>query len=72
MSKKLPFKKGDTVECVTSASNAYKKGHYYVVSEKDSILGLTGDDGLFDPLSMLVSGFKKKEQKCLPHLKNVT
>lgn len=69
---RLPFKEGDTVECVASASNAYKQGESYRVIKRDDTLGLIGSDGLFDPLSKLVSGFKKKEKLCLPHLKSVT
>lgn len=70
--KKPPFEEGDNVECVTSASNAYKQGYTYVVIKKDNILGLVGGDGLFDPLSMLVSKFKKKEKLCLPPPKSET
>lgn len=49
---------GSTVVCVVSKSNAYKKGDFYTVTQKEGVVGLVGDDGLFDPYEMLMSGFK--------------
>ena len=54
----MKFKDGQTVVCVDSKSNAYKKHSKYKVSKDNAgILQLTGDDGLNDYCSMLVSVF---------------
>lgn len=53
-------KVGDKMECMKSASPGYKEGSVYVVCEDVAgVLGLMGDDGYFDPLSLLVSSFRK-------------
>lgn len=54
------FAEGDTLECILSKSPGYKVGERYTV-DKDSkgILGLWGRDGYFDPLTLLLSTFKK-------------
>lgn len=59
----MKYKKGDVLKCVVSKSNAYKVGKLYEVKENENrIQYLTGDDGLDDFISMLVSGFKKLEE----------
>lgn len=59
----MKYKKGDMLKCVTPKSNAYKLGKLYEVKENENkILYLTGDDGLDDFISMLVSGFKIVEE----------
>lgn len=62
--KKVKNKIGDILECTNSASPGYKKGlAYEVVMDEAGVLGLKGGDGYFDPLSQLVSTFKKSEVK---------
>ena len=51
------YKVGTVLTCVVSKSCGYKKGTNYIVIEKDSVKGLQADDGLFDPISQLISGF---------------
>lgn len=51
-------KVGTDLQCIKSESLAYKKGSIYTVIDENGIKGLRGEDGLFDPLSLLVSVFK--------------
>lgn len=54
------FKEGDTIVCIKSNSVAYTENKTYEVYKNDK--GWTcilGDDGLEDPVSMLVSSFRK-------------
>lgn len=58
-SNNTKFKEGDTVMCIKSASVAYTEGQTYEVYKNDKgWLCITGDDGLEDICSMLVSSFK--------------
>lgn len=56
------YKVGDVLVCIKPESVAYKKGKHYTVVEGDfqgnKVKGFMGDDGLFDPFSMLCSFFK--------------
>jgi hypothetical protein len=55
------FKPGDSVVCIKSASCAYTEGRVYKVYKNDKgWTCITGDDGLEDIMSMLVSSFKKE------------
>jgi len=56
----MSFKVGDVIVCIESCSHAYTKGVEYPVVEVDDVLGSVGNDGLFDPFSLLLSKFKKK------------
>lgn len=57
-------KEGEKVTCIDSKSNAYTKGQTYTVSRDNAgILVLTGNDGLTDPWSLLISKFKKVENE---------
>lgn len=52
------YKEGTVLECIKSESHAYKKGNIYTVVTVEGVKGLKGDDGLFDPLSLLCSSFR--------------
>jgi len=52
------YKLGTVLECIVSKSPGYKKGKTYVVVDKNGVKGLEADDGFFDPISQLLSGFK--------------
>lgn len=68
-------KVGDTYRCVSSKSHAYSTGKAYKVSKNiKGQLVLTGNDGLTDPLNMLVSAFQKadKGEKRLEVIDNET
>lgn len=55
------FKDGDTIKCIKSASCAYVEGNTYQVYQNDKgWMCITGEDGLEDILSMMVSEFKKE------------
>ena len=59
-SNNTKFKEGDVVVCIKSASVAYTEGKTYEVYKNDKgYLCMTGDDGLEDIVSMMVSSFKK-------------
>jgi len=61
---KPKHKVGDKMQCTSSKSVAYSVGRIYEVSlDKAGVLVLTGNDGLTDPLSELLSAFKKVELK---------
>ena len=55
----MSIKVGDVVTCIESCSHAYTKGAEYPVVKIDEALGLVGNDGLFDPFSLLLSKFNK-------------
>lgn len=55
---KNDYKVGTVLECTLSKSPGYKKGKTYTVVNKDGTKGLNADDGLFDPISELISAFK--------------
>jgi len=58
----IKYKVGDKLKCVHSKSTAYSMGKIYEVSlDKAGVLVLTGNDGLTDPMSRLLSAFKKVE-----------
>lgn len=52
------YKVGTVLTCTLSKSCGYKKGENYIVIEKNGVKGLVASDGLFDPISQLISGFK--------------
>ena len=56
------FKVGTLLECTHSESIAYTKGELYTVVEEEfgqgKVKGLIGNDGLFDPFSLILSSFK--------------
>ena len=56
------FKVGTLIECIKSESLFYTKGQTYKVVENESgqskVKGLIGNDGLFDPFSLICSAFK--------------
>ena len=56
------FKVGTLLECIKSESLFYNKGQTYKVVENDfgqgKAKGLIGNDGLFDPFSLILSSFK--------------
>ncbi len=54
----MKYKEGMVLECIKGESPGYKKHRVYTVVKQDDKLGLIGDDGYFDPMSMLVSSFK--------------
>jgi hypothetical protein len=54
------FKEGETLECINSKSCGYTKGaKYTVIKDVAGVVGLKGNDGYFDPMSKLLSKFKK-------------
>ena len=57
---KPKYKVGDKLQCISSKSVAYSPGTIYEVSlDKAGVLVLTGNDGLTDPISKLLSLFRK-------------
>ena len=71
------FKVGTLLECTNSESIAYTKGEVYKVVENDfgqgKAKGLIGNDGLFDPFSLILSSFKVADanKQAIQHLKVV-
>ena len=65
------------MECSHSESIAYTKGQTYTVVESEfgqsSVKGLMGNDGLFDPFSLILSSFKVADanKQAIQHLKEV-
>ena len=70
-------KVGTLMECVHSESIAYTKGQTYTVVESEfgqsKVKGLIGNDGLFDPFSLICSSFKVADanKQAIKHLKVV-
>lgn len=70
-------KVGTLMECVHSESIAYTKGQTYKVVEHEfgqsSVKGLIGNDGLFDPFSLILSSFRVADtnKQAIQHLKEV-
>ena len=68
---------GTLMECNHSESIAYTKGQTYTVVENESgqskAKGLIGNDGLFDPFSLICSSFKVADpnKQAIQHLKVV-
>ena len=63
------WKVGDVVRCIKSESVGYTKGSLYLVTEHPTlkVLALKSDDGLYDPLTLLLSQFKPEEKdQCKP------
>jgi hypothetical protein len=69
MPVKGKHKAGETLTCIKSTSIAYREGKDYtiVAASSDGSLGLIGEDGLFDPLTRLVSEFKPKVENSIRH-----
>ena len=71
------FKVGTLLECTHSESMAYTKGQTYTVVESEfgqgKVNGLIGNDGLFDPFSLILSSFKVADanKQAIQHLKVV-
>ena len=71
------FKVGTLLECTHSESIAYTKGEVYTVVEEElgqsKVKGLIGNDGLFDPFSLILSSFKVAgtNKQAIQHLKEV-
>ena len=71
------FKVGTLLECTHSESIAYTKGEVYTVVEEEfgqgKSKGLIGNDGLFDPFSLICSSFKVADtnKQAIQHLKEV-
>lgn len=71
------LKVGTLMECVHSESIAYTKGQTYTVVESEfgqnKVKGLIGNDGLFDPFSLICSSFKVADanKQAIEHLKEV-
>ena len=71
------FKVGTLLECNHSESIAYTKGQTYTVVESEfgqnKVKGLFGNDGLFDPFSLILSSFKVADpnKQAIQHLKVV-
>lgn len=71
------FKVGTLLECTNSESIAYTKGQTYKVVEQDfgqsKAKGLIGNDGLFDPFSLICSSFRVADpnKQAIQHLKEV-
>lgn len=58
------FKAGDYLKCTSSTSCGYTVGKVYQVFESDSgYKCLMADDGLEDPLSLLLSTFVKVDKE---------
>lgn len=58
----VKYKAGDVLVCVKSHSCGYTEGNRYEVYEnRNGWKCLMADDGFSDPLSLLVSEFKKYE-----------
>ena len=70
-------KVGTLMECTHSESIAYTKDQTYTVVEgefgQNKVKGLTGNDGLFDPFSLICSSFKVADanKQAIEHLKVV-
>ena len=68
-------KVGTLMECTHSESIAYTKGQTYTVVENEfgqsKVKGLVGNDGLFDPFSLILSSFKVADanKQAIEHLK---
>ena len=68
-------KVGTLMECIHSESIAYTKGQTYTVVEgefgQSKAKGLVGNDGLFDPFSLILSSFKVADanKQAIEHLK---
>ena len=68
-------KVGTLMECTHSESIAYTKGEVYTVVEEElgqsKVKGLIGNDGLFDPFSLILSSFKVADanKQAIEHLK---
>ena len=71
------FKVGTLLECIKSESFFYTKGEVYTVVEEEfgqgKVKGLIGNDGLFDPFSIILSSFKVADpnKQAIQHLKEV-
>ena len=71
------FKVGTLLECIKSESLFYTKGQTYKVVENEfgqsKVKGLIGNDGLFDPFSLILSSFKVADpnKQAIQHLKVV-
>ena len=71
------FKVDTLLECTHSESIAYTKGEVYKVVEQDfrqsKAKGLIGNDGLFDPFSLILSSFRVADpnKQAIQHLKEV-
>ena len=71
------LKVGTLMECTHSESIAYTKGQTYTVVENEfvqnKVKGLVGNDGLFDPFSLILSSFKVADanKQAIEHLKVV-
>lgn len=71
------FKVGTLLECIKSKSFFYTKGEVYTVVEEEfgqgKVKGLIGNDGLFDPFSLILSSFKVADpnKQAIQHLKEV-
>ena len=69
------LKVGTLMECTHSESIAYTKGQTYTVVEgefgQSRVKGLVGNDGLFDPFSLILSSFKVADanKQAIEHLK---
>lgn len=70
-------KVGTLMECTHSESIAYTKGQTYTVVENEfgqsKAKGLIGNDGLFDPFSLILSSFRVADpnKQAIQHLKEV-
>lgn len=71
------FKVDTLLECTHSESIAYTKGEVYTVVEEEfgqgKVKGLIGNDGLFDPFSLILSSFKVADanKQAIQHLKEI-
>ena len=71
------FKVDTLLECTHSESIAYTKGEVYTVVEEEfgqsKVKGLIGNDGLFDPFSLICSSFRVADpnKQAIQHLKEV-
>ena len=69
------FKVDTLLECTNSESIAYTKGEVYTAVEEQfgqsNVKGLIGNDGLFDPFSLILSSFKVADanKQAIQHLK---
>ena len=69
------LKVGTLMDCTNSESIAYTKGQTYTVVEgefgQSKVKGLVGNDGLFDPFSLILSSFKVADanKQAIEHLK---
>ena len=69
------FKVDTLLECTHSESIVYTKGEVYTVVEEQfgqsNVKGLVGNDGLFDPFSLILSSFKVADpnKQAIQHLK---